>query len=67
MNGISSLIVSSVGSSMMLELLIVDVDDVFLVDEDVPEMPESADSFRVKYLPGKESVILRPGTMSKCR
>jgi len=35
----------------MLELLIVDVDDVFLVDEDVPEMPESADSFRVKYLP----------------
>ena len=51
----------------MLELLIVDVDDVFLVDEDVPEMPESADSFRVKYLPGKESVILRPGTMSKCR
>lgn len=34
----------------MLELLIVDVDEDFL-DEEVPEMPESAESFLVKCLP----------------
>ena len=53
--GVSSLIVSSLGSSKMLAAEIEDVVEVFL--DEVPEMPESAESFLVKCLPARKRGI----------
>jgi len=47
--------VSSLGSSKMLAAEIEDVVEVFL--DEVPEMPESAESFLVKCLPGRKRGI----------
>ena len=55
--GVSSLIVSSLGSSRMPPVEMEEVVEVFL-DEEPAEMPESVDSFLVKCLPTR--------TMSSC-
>ena len=49
------MIVSSLGSSKMLAAEIEDVVEVFL--DEVPEMPESAESFLVKCLPTRKRGI----------